>query len=312
VCSKIRVSSATASVLRLKREKLLVKPTTAYLMTPERCSGGCSFCSQTQKDDRLSRVVWPLFPVKDVLEALSENKEKFVNICIQTTKSKDYFNKVKRIAKKLIETCSDSCNINISIDLFYREKEIVDLFKLGVNRISLAIDCVSEKHFSKVKNGDPDKKFDFLLKTGEKFPGKISTHIIVGLGETDREILEKVSLLLENGISCGLFALTPFPGKKRTLTIKRYRGIQACLYLMKKGELNLNDVIFEEDGKLKNIPKRYHNDLTDGEFFRTSGCSGCNRPFYNEKITELWYNFPGKPKDKEIRQSLEIIDDLFI
>lgn len=212
--SKIRVSSATASVLGLKKEKLLVKPTTAYLMTPERCTAGCSFCSQSQEDDRLSRVIWPLYSFEDVLKCLSEHKDEFVNICVQTTRSKDYFNKVLEISKPLIEFYSDNCNINISIDLFFKEKQINTLLNLGVNRISLALDCVSKEHFNKNKNGSLDNKLDFLLEMGKQHPGRISTHIIVGLNETDKEIIEIIALLLENNITCGLFALTPLPGKK--------------------------------------------------------------------------------------------------
>lgn len=314
MCSDIRVSSATASVIGLNNEKPLVAPTTAYLMTPERCSGGCSFCSQSQKDDRLSRVVWPLYPIKDVILALEKNKDKFINICVQTTRSKDYYSKVKEISKNLIKTCGDSCNINISIDLFYQEINIRELIDLGVNRISLAIDCVSEKHFNENKNGDLNKKTDFIIKMGNMFPDRISTHIIVGLKESDKEIIDKFLLFINNKVRCGLFAFTPLPGKKRGLSLQRYRIIQACVYLIKKDLLSIDEIIFNEDDTITGLKKERKSLLSylrDGEFFRTSGCKGCNRPFYNEKVTELWYNFPRKPKEEEIEAALNIIRSLF-
>jgi biotin synthase len=40
--------------------------------------------------------------------------------------------------------------------------------------------------------------------------------------------------------------------------------------------------------------------VNSGEPFRTSGCPGCNRPFYNESPRGPIYNYPRKPTSKEI------------
>jgi biotin synthase len=47
--------------------------------------------------------------------------------------------------------------------------------------------------------------------------------------------------------------------------------------------------------------------LKDGEAFRTTGCPGCNRPFYNERPSGPFYNYPRPLKQNEIEQELKLI-----
>ncbi|MDR0797340.1 MAG: radical SAM protein, partial [Nitrososphaerota archaeon] len=40
--------------------------------------------------------------------------------------------------------------------------------------------------------------------------------------------------------------------------------------------------------------------ITSGKPFQTSGCTHCNRPFYNERPSGLLYNYPKSLNVKEI------------
>lgn len=81
---------------------------------------------------------------------------------------------------------------------------------------------------------------------------------------------------------------------------------------MKKNAVDIEDIVFSKNGMLEKVRYQdYPGILENGEFFRTSGCTGCNRPFYNEKVTEEWYNFPRRPEQEEIRIELERIRDYF-
>ncbi|MEM2915121.1 MAG: radical SAM protein, partial [Candidatus Bathyarchaeia archaeon] len=42
--------------------------------------------------------------------------------------------------------------------------------------------------------------------------------------------------------------------------------------------------------------------IRTGEPFKTSGCPGCNRPYYNERPGGPIYNYPRKPTSKEISE----------
>jgi biotin synthase len=40
--------------------------------------------------------------------------------------------------------------------------------------------------------------------------------------------------------------------------------------------------------------------ISDAGVFMTSGCPGCNRPYFNERVSGPIFNFPRKPKAEEI------------
>jgi biotin synthase len=47
--------------------------------------------------------------------------------------------------------------------------------------------------------------------------------------------------------------------------------------------------------------------LGDGVAFMTTGCPGCNRPFYNERPSGPFYNYPRPLTEEEIRKELAIL-----
>ena len=71
----IKCSAGTAKVLGFSELKTDVLPTTAYLMTGERCGQDCSFCSQARnsssKADLLSRVTWPSYSKQHTIEGIA-------------------------------------------------------------------------------------------------------------------------------------------------------------------------------------------------------------------------------------------------
>jgi biotin synthase len=131
----------------------------------------------------------------------------------------------------------------------------------------------------------------------------VSLHVIVGLGETDRELMSLASRVLKVGIVPALFALTPTPGTAMASAaappVKRYRRVQLALYLLRKGAISLRDLKFDGDWL---APLGYLNlgdpqDLAGA--FMTSGCPGCDRPYYNESLRGPIYNFHRRPTAAE-------------
>jgi biotin synthase len=41
--------------------------------------------------------------------------------------------------------------------------------------------------------------------------------------------------------------------------------------------------------------------------FQTSGCPGCNRPFYNERPSSRMYNYPKTLSNKEFEEEIQIM-----
>ena len=65
---------------------------------------------------------------------------------------------------------------------------------------------------------------------------------------------------------------------------------------------------FDENGRISDFgvtqPLLKAN-INSGKPFLTSGCLGCNRPYYNEQPTGPIYNFPRSPTQEEIEEILQ-------
>src|SRR5450756_510934 len=86
-----RVSSGTAAVLGLAPLRMDTAPTTAYIMLGERCLRNCAYCAQahgsTASQAALSRVVWPLFPARQIAQLVAEAVDLGLvgRVCLQVT-----------------------------------------------------------------------------------------------------------------------------------------------------------------------------------------------------------------------------------
>lgn len=123
---------------------------------------------------------------------------------------------------------------------------------------------------------------------------KVATHLIMGLGETEEELVELARKIIKAGASISLFAFTPVEGTPLENNAppepKRYRMVQIALALIRK---NRNASLHYQNGKLvfEVLPKQ----LLKPKDFQNPGCRGCNRPYYNEKPGGFMYNYPNPP-----------------
>lgn len=73
----------------------------------------------------------------------------------------------------------------------------------------------------------------------KSYPNKISTHIIVGMGESHEDIYNLYTYLKENDVTISLFAFTPVRGTKMEKinqpSIESYRRVQLMSYMINKG-----------------------------------------------------------------------------
>jgi biotin synthase-related radical SAM superfamily protein len=316
---QIRVSFGSAIILGLLEGKLDAVPTTAYLMTytTGKCTANCLFCPQARtsrsKAELLSRVSWPVFATKNVLEKIrsASAKQKIRRVCIQSLNYPEVFTHLVALATALKQhtdvPISVSCQpLNI--------EDICSLAEAGVDRIGIALDAATEKLFSEVKGSRTrspytwESQFKRLREALKVFGrGKVSTHLIIGLGETENDAVSLIQRCADMGISPALFAFTPIRGTpletKPQPLIEKYRRIQLARYLITSGHARSEDMHFDSFGCLTNCAVEKET-LTwivkTGKPFLTSGCPNCNRPFYNEKPSGPIYNYPRNLHQKEI------------
>lgn len=316
---QIRISLGSAIVLGLTEAKLDAAPTTVYLMTysQEKCTANCGFCPQARKSSTrtgmLSRVSWPTYPTKKVVrgivDAVKESKVK--RLCIQALNSPRVFTDLKA----LVQAVSNLVNVPISVSCQPLNRENIHLLKTaGVERIGIPLDAATQEIFDRVKGVNAEgpyswqKQWQLLNGAREVFgEGRVSTHLIVGLGETEKEMVTTIQKCVDMTILPALFAFTPIPGtaleKQVQPPIAQYRRIQVARHLILHRIASCKDMDFDEKGLITDFSitrERLSQIIRTGEPFVTSGCPNCNRPFYNEKPSGPIYNFPREPTTTEL------------
>ncbi len=319
---KIRASIGTAAELGLEKILLQAKPTTAYLLmySEETCLSNCSFCPQAKESlgrrDGLSRVLWPAYELDVIIELLKTLKTAIKRICIQTVRYEKSTEDLLEIIRRFSES---KIPIPLTVCCYPTTKEIfMELKKMGVSRVGISFDCATPELFNEIKGEKRGSDLSWQLmeksiQEAVKVFGKrfVSTHLIIGLGETEKQAVEFLQRFYDQNITVGLFAFTPVKGtpleKHPQPPLDSYRRIQLARYLINAGKSAYSKMSFGNNNEQKDRLLDFGIDkeelaqiITYGKPFRTSGCPHCNRPFYNESPGKDLYNYPNELTDEEI------------
>ncbi|MFB0537172.1 MAG: radical SAM protein [Anaerolineae bacterium] len=297
---EVNVSIGTAAVLGLADIRMNVAPTTAYLMLGGRCRMACAFCAQARTSSaraiNLSRVTWPPFYEGEVLDRLGEAAARgdFRRVCLQVTAGPDYL----RRTFELVEAVRGVCDLPVDAAILPRNVDQVEtLLDAGVEHMGFGLDAACEPVFRQVKGGDWECSIKLIEEAARRFPGRVAVHLIVGLGETEREMTEMIQQMHNLGVVVGLFAFTPVRGTpmqdQPPPPLDTYRRMQVARHLISHDLATLGDFSCSAEGRLVSFGQPgLAKVLADGVAFQTSGCPDCNRPFYNERPGGPLYNYP--------------------
>lgn len=191
------------------------------------------------------------------------------------------------------------------------------LQKAGAQKIGIAMDACTPELFEKIKGVGRrgpyrwDHHLEAMQEALEVFgPGNVTTHLIAGLGETEAEAADFIFTMYELGITVGLFAFTAIRGTAlegmSQPALESYRRMQVLRYLVANKLVDRASISANEMGKLdlKRDSVWLRETLSSGEAFRVTGCSGCNRPYYNERPRGPMYNYPRPLSEDEVHKAL--------
>jgi biotin synthase-related radical SAM superfamily protein len=316
---KVRLSIGTAIQLGLETGTSDPYFTTAFLMTywKGKCEANCAFCPQaresTSASDRLSRISWPEYDFEEVISTWSESG-KFTRVCIQTIN----YPRVVDDAVLIASILRGITRLPISVAI--HPIDTSDLQRLkdsGVTSIGIALDASTASLFEEIKGEKRSTMYRWkwhiqglgnaLLVFGK---GNVTTHLIIGLGETEKEAADFIFRMYEMGISVGLFAFTSIKGtsleRRESPELSSYRRIQIVRQLISQGSLSPRQIRVMSDGRiaLDTVSDSMYQLLSSGEAFQVTGCKGCNRPYYNERPSGPMYNYPRPLSKAEIATAI--------
>ncbi|NPA98205.1 MAG: radical SAM protein [Crenarchaeota archaeon] len=317
----VRASIGSQAVLGITSIKMLAEPTTIYLLqySREGCMGGCIFCPQSRRyrggSNYVSRIDWPPVDLETLKSALRNNHEKYHRVCIQSIIKPSWLNEYLELIEAIKSSTEKPISAAVNI-IGYRG--LLMLKQKGVERVGVGLDAVSEKVFRRVGKPGSWNAYWRFIEDAVKVFGRdhVTVHVILGLGEKEEETMRTLRRIYDIGARAALFAYTHAPGTAHfgmRPGIEYYRRIQVLNYLLMKGWSPSE--LFVEDKIRPRIARMIREDPYEYlEAVLTSGCPGCNRPFYNERPSGPIYNYPShklllKDKDKvaaEIRRAFEM------
>ena len=330
----VRISAASAMALRMRSGRFSrdfdFGGINILLNYDNGCLADCGYCGLARtrpgsyEDKSFIRVEWPLVSMDDLADRMAEHTSTMTRLCIsQVTHSRSHEDTIE-ITKKIVAKVDTPLSILCAPPVLNRER-LQEYKDLGVDMIGVGLDGVSERvfkqHRTDVPNGSLswDNYWNIINLSREIFgPWKVNIHTVVGLGESDKDMIDMFFHLFEHQIFPYLFSFNPEPDSRmsdwKKADIKRWRRIQLIKHLIEQYELKPEALKYDTDGNL--IKMNVKDDkitkvithLDKGIPFMTDGCPdpdgevGCTRPYGSYKPSEQYRDFPFRPVSDDIIQ----------
>ena len=300
------------------------------------CTANCSYCGLSKlrpgdyEGKSFIRVDWPVFPTELISETISRlEKDKGIKrVCISMITRRRAVEDTVEIAKRIRMLSDVPISMLVSPTVLL-ERDFISLKEAGADKIGIAIDAATERLFEQHRGGGVHgphrwerywKMFEIALEYfGE---GNVGSHFIVGIGETEKEMVAAIQKVKDLGGETHLFSFFPEPLSRLQEHprphISTYRRIQLARYLIDNGISRMDMMAFDGKDRIIDFGVEIEPYLNTGKPFMTSGCIGrdgqvaCNRPYANERPSEEPRNFPFPPTLEEInairRELMAFID----
>jgi biotin synthase len=211
-----------------------------------------------------------------------------------------------------------------------QREDVARLKDLGADIFTVALDAATPALFDRTRGKGVQsphkwqKYWEVLLDARDVFgPQKFGAHIIVGMGETEHEVLSLVQQLVDLGGHSHLFCFFPEQGSLMdhlpATPRDQWRRVQLGRYLIDHAGVRVEQMSFCGEGRVTGfgLAQAELDTIIDaGVAFRTSGCPGkeradisaCDRPYGDSPPSDIAsYPFqPGRQDLRKIRRQLRI------
>ncbi|MBN1849364.1 MAG: radical SAM protein [Deltaproteobacteria bacterium] len=291
----------------------------------EGCSANCAYCGLAKKrpgtygDKSFIHVAWPVYSLEQVVDAINMAPAYVKRTCISMITNGKSRQATFDMARTLIRDTRIPLSVLIAPTIL--KKEHLQGFKdIGVDKIGVAVDLATPELFDQYrgKGVSGPHKWDWYWHTIEEGreifgPLQVGAHLMVGMGETEQEMVSIMDRLWQMGVSNHLFSF--FAEKGSTLQDRPqppwpvYLRIQLARYLIEEGLSRFSDMDFDGHGRISDfgLDGDSLDEIIDhGVPFMTTGCHGddgrvaCNRPFGNCLPDVKQWNYPYAPNQEEL------------
>ena len=288
------------------------------------CAARCAYCGLSKirpgnfSEKSFIRVTWPVHGVDDIIGRIADRRDRVKRICVSMLTGKRAVEDTRRICERLRSSFDIPVSLLVSPTVMSRG-DLASFKSAGADKIGVAIDLATPELFDRYRGngtGGPHRWETYwkcLAEAVETFgEGNAGAHLMVGMGESEKEMSECIQKVRDLGGRTHLFSF--FPEADSILSgrvpppMDQYRRIQLARFLI-DGKIGRVEQFIFLDGRI--VDFGVSGDILEkiidaGEPFRTSGCEGydgevaCNRPYANSRPGPGIRNFPFRPNKKDI------------
>jgi lipoyl synthase len=290
---------------------------------PEGCRANCSYCglarhreeARDYADRNFIRVDWPTARYDDVIERVKNNADKgqFERMCISMITHPDSDLDTVVLLEKWVRAVPHIPVSILSNPTTMSYGDLENLRDRGADIFTVALDAVTPEIFERTRGKTVDsphrweKYWQTIEWAAEIFgPEKFGAHLICGMGETEREILDMCQKIRDMGGHNHMFAFFPEQGSLmedwNPVPRDQWRRVQLARFIIDYAGGRIDDMKFNGEGQVTDFGlnrRELDEIISSGKPFRTSGCPGktdeevsaCNRPYGDSSPTDI-LSFP--------------------
>lgn len=333
----VQMSTAAAITLGIMAGKMYrcacTRCLNLLLTYPEGCRANCAYCGLARHreaerdyaDRNFIRVDWPAVPLDQVIDIVARDGDKtpFHRMCISMIthprSDEDTVTVLKAWTRRVSpETVPVSI---LSNPTTMTRDDVKRLKELGADIFTVALDAATPEIFDRTRGRGVQSphswaKYWEILHAAKDIFGKnkFGAHIIVGMGETERDVLTLVQTLVDMGGHSHMFCFFPEKGSLMdhlpATPRDQWRRVQLGRYLIDYGGRRIESMRFDDRGRVVDfgLPRAELDAVIDaGIAFRTSGCPGkfrddvsaCDRPYGDSPPSDI-ASYPFQPEKRDI------------
>jgi len=290
------------------------------------CVARCAYCGlnrarEVDETDRtFIRVQWPTYAVDDIIARLKDDGGRLRRVCVGMITHPRAFDDMNTIIHRFHAEVGRPISALVSPTAIRDPRRLVATRDAGADTATVAVDAATPELFDLHRGSGVrgphrwELYWETLAEIGRIFgPGKSGIHLVVGLGETEKQMVEAIQRAHDLGAETHLFSFFPEAGTALDVhpqpSYGHYRRVQLARYLINRGAARCEQMSFDQQGRILEFgvdPVGLEESIHYGEPFMTSGCPGadgrvaCNRPFGNEKAGRPIRNYAFEPEVEDV------------
>lgn len=324
-----KMSHATAISLGLVRGRMyrgaVNRCVNILVHYPEGCSANCAYCGLAKKrpgtyrEKSFIHVAWPVYSMDEIVEAVNRAPAYVKRTCISMITNGKCRTHTRDMTRRLRSETALPVSVLLSPTVL-SEQDLTALKEAGADKVGIALDLANPELFDRYRGSGVsgphrwERYWDIMSSALKVFgQGNVGAHLMVGMGETEQEMVSLMARLWGMGVVNHLFSFFAEKGSqlggRPQPPWPSYLRVQLARHLLEEEGVPLEAIEFDGKGRIRRFGLegwRLDEVVGRGTPFMTTGCLGpdgqvaCNRPFGNCLPDIKQWNYPYLPNDLEM------------